>query len=63
LTGYTIYYGLNPLSLNQQLDVPGGATTTAQITGLDTGLYYFSIVSKTATEESARSNLATKLVL
>jgi hypothetical protein len=63
ITGYTIYYGTDPsLATNKTVVVNGGTTASQQVTGLTSGTYYFAITTRTASEESFRSNPASIIV-
>jgi hypothetical protein len=43
LTGYTIYYGTTEGSMSESLVVSGASTTSAEVTGLAAGTWYFGI--------------------
>ena len=59
LAGYRIYYGTDPESLSQSVQIADLQTTTYVIQGLSPGTWYFAIKAFTsAGTESAFSNLA-----
>jgi hypothetical protein len=63
LSGYTIYYGTNQNNLNQIIDVSAAGVSTYIINNLPAATYYFSITAKdNSNNESAQSNLASKVV-
>ncbi|HTE43400.1 MAG TPA: putative Ig domain-containing protein [Steroidobacteraceae bacterium] len=69
LTKFTVYYGRSPGSLTQSQDVIGGLVNSTQITGLDSGTYYFAVtahalnlLSGSLLEESAKSTVASKVI-
>lgn len=58
LKGYTIYYGNSEGSMAQSLVVSGAATTSAEITGLGSGTWYFAVTADAADGTlSAKSNI------
>lgn len=59
LTGYTVLYGPSPSTMTQTLQVPG-VSTTATVSGLTAGLWYFAVRVTTADGTSAPSNVASK---
>lgn len=63
VTSYTVYYGTNPANLSSQKQIAGNATLTTQITGLDSGTYYFAMITNsTSLGDSNKTNLASMIV-
>ena len=62
LVGYRIYYGTSPTAMTLTMTVAGGGTLSAQIPGLVAGTYYVSVTARTATEESALTNVLVSTV-
>jgi hypothetical protein len=63
LAGYHIYYGTSAEALTQEVDVPGAVTTTYEISGLNSGTYYFSVTAYSSIGiESAESNVGSKTI-
>ncbi len=61
LAGFRIYYGTNPASLTQVVDITDTGTTSYQITSLSSGSWYFGIKAyNSAGEESDLSNIGSK---
>jgi hypothetical protein len=61
IAGYHIYYGTDPGSLTQRVDVKGAQSTTYRISGLAPGTYYFAVKAyNSAGAESIASNLGSK---
>jgi hypothetical protein len=59
LAGYTVYYGTNPSDLTQSVEVSGGTSTTASVTGLPAGTYYFAVSAYNSMgADSEQSNVA-----
>jgi hypothetical protein len=48
LSGYTIYYGTAENSMTESLVVSGASTTSAEVTGLASGTWYFAIAADAA---------------
>jgi hypothetical protein len=63
LSGYHIYYGTTEGALNQSIIVSGAGTTSYEITGLSSGIWYFAVaaMAKDGTE-SAPSNVGSKTI-
>jgi hypothetical protein len=58
LKGYTIYYGNSEGAMTQSLVVSGAATTSAEITGLGSGTWYFAVAADAADgTQSAKSDI------
>ncbi len=58
LSGYTIYYGNSEGSMTQSLVVSGAAATSAEITGLASGTWYFAVSADAADgTQSAKSDV------
>jgi hypothetical protein len=58
LTGYTIYYGNSEGAMTQSLVVSGAAATSAEITGLGSGTWYFAVAADaTDGTQSAKSDI------
>ncbi len=63
LAGFRIYYGTNPASLKQVVDITDVGTTSYQITGLSSGSWYFGIKAyNSAGAESDLSNIGGKTI-
>jgi hypothetical protein len=63
LSGYTIYYGTNQNNLNQIIDINTTGITTYTINNLPAATYYFTLTATdTSNNESAQSNLASKVI-
>jgi len=63
LAGYKIRYGSSYAALNQVVDVPNPARTSATIEGLAAGIWYFAISSYTNTGvESASTGAVSKTI-
>jgi hypothetical protein len=63
LSGYTIYYGTNQNNLNQIIDINTTGVTTYTINNLPAATYYFTLTAKdNSNNESAQSNLASKVI-
>jgi hypothetical protein len=61
LSGYRIYYGMNPDDLTQTVQLTGVGLQTYVIDGLGTGTWYFAIKAVTSTGvESALSDVVSK---
>lgn len=62
LAGYRIHYGRSAsvLSETMQIDVPGA--TAWNVTGLDSGTWYFAVTAFTSTNQSESSNVVSKTV-
>ena len=43
LAGYHIHYGTSASALSSEIDVPGAATTSYEISNLSAGTYYFTV--------------------
>jgi len=58
LKGYTIYYGNSEAAMTQSLVLSGAATTSAEITGLASGTWYFAVAADAADgTQSAKSDI------
>ncbi len=58
LKGYTIYYGTSEGAMTQSLVVSGAAATSAEITGLGSGTWYFAVAADaTDGTQSAKSDI------
>ena len=63
LSGYHIYYGMNPGDLTQTVQLAGVGLQTYVIDGLGTGTWYFAIKAVTsAGVESALSDIVSKTI-
>ena len=63
LTGYRIHYGMSSTNLNQTVDIPSAAITTALIEGLSAGTWYFALKAyNTSNVESSLSSVASKTI-
>lgn len=63
MAGYTIYYGTNQNNLNQIININNAGTTSYVFNNLTAATYYFSITAKdNSNNESARSNIASKVI-
>jgi len=63
LSGYHIYYGMNPGDLTQTVNLAGVGLQTYVIDGLGTGTWYFAIKAVTsAGVESALSDIVSKTI-
>jgi hypothetical protein len=61
LTGYHIYYGTTAGALTQSVAVSGAATTSYEITGLTSGIWYFAVAADALNgTESSQSNIGSK---
>jgi fibronectin type III domain protein len=61
--GYRIDYGSSPASLTMSVPVAGAANTSASVTGLSAGTYYFTVSTLNAAgAASARSEVVSKAV-
>lgn len=63
ITGINMYYGMNGTNLDKKFTVDGNTSCVHQFTGLAAGLWFFQATTLTATDESARTNLASALVV
>jgi hypothetical protein len=62
-TGYHLVYGTSTNSLNQTSDVPNPTVTTATVSGLSSGTWYFAIKTYLANgTEGALSNPVSKVI-
>ncbi len=62
LAGFRIYYGTNPASLSNSVDV-GASVTRQSVGGLTAGTYYFAVTARnTGGQESDASNMASATV-
>jgi hypothetical protein len=60
---YLLYYGTDSRDLGNIVSIGGGATTRWTVTGLTPGTWYFEMTAvDTQGAESARSNMASKVV-
>jgi hypothetical protein len=61
LSGYTIHYGTSESAMTKTLVVNGASSTSAEITGLTAGIWYFAITAdaKNGTQ-SVRSNIGSQ---
>jgi hypothetical protein len=58
LKGYTIYYGTSEGSMSHSLVVSGGSSTSAEISGLTAGLWYFAVAADAQDgAQSAKSSI------
>ncbi len=58
LAGYTIYYGTSESSMSKSLVVSGAASSSAEISGLTDGTWYFAVAANaTDGTQSAASNI------
>jgi hypothetical protein len=63
LSGYRIYYGMNPDDLTQTVQLTGVGLQTYVIDGLGSGTWYFAIKAFTSTDvESALSDIVSKTI-
>ncbi len=63
LKGYRIHYGMSSTNLNQTVDIPSAAITTALIEGLSAGTWYFALKAyNTSNVESSLSRVASKTI-
>lgn len=62
ITGYNLFYGMNPASLDKKVSLLA-TPQTYTLTSLATGTYYFAMTTLVGSEESARTNLASKNVI
>jgi hypothetical protein len=63
LTGYKIYYGTDPSSLNKSVDVKNAGLTSYEIEGLGNDTWYFAVKAVSASNvESALSAKASKTI-
>jgi hypothetical protein len=58
LAGYKVYYGQEAYNLDQVLDLRSAAISSAEVQGLERGVWYFAIASYNAAGvESAKSGV------
>jgi hypothetical protein len=63
LQGYTIVYGSSPEAMNRWVQISDIGTTSYVVSGLDSGTWYFAILSYTASGvNSALSNVVSKTI-
>lgn len=63
LDSYTIYYGTNQNNLNQIININNAGITTYVFNNLPAATYYFSVTANDGSNnESARSNIASKVI-
>jgi hypothetical protein len=63
LQGYTIVYGSSPETMNQWVQISDIGTTSYVVSGLESGTWYFAILSYTASGvNSALSNVVSKTI-
>jgi ABC-type oligopeptide transport system substrate-binding subunit len=63
LSGYHIYYGMNPNDLTQTVQLAGVGLQTYVIDGLRTGTWYFAVTAVASTGvESALSDVVSKTI-
>jgi hypothetical protein len=63
IIAYRIYFGENASSLTQSIQVPGGTTTGAVVSGLPAGTYYFAMAAVNSLGElSAQTNVVSVTV-
>ncbi len=63
ITGFRINYGDSPSTMTLSVRVDGGTSTSATITGLPAGTYYFTVSTLNAAGEvSDPSTVVTKTV-
>lgn len=63
LVGYRIYYGVNPDRLDHRIEISDGAATTAKVSGLTPGKWYFAVTAVAGDgSESGYSNVGSKMI-
>lgn len=62
LIGFSIYCGMNPAQMPKCADVTPNNVTTYTLTNLAAGTWYVSMTARTATEESDRTSVGSKVV-
>jgi predicted phage tail protein len=63
IAGYRVFYGTNPGSLSNVVNVAGASSTSTSVTGLAAGTYYFAVATVNSSGvQSVASNVASKVV-
>jgi hypothetical protein len=63
IVSYRIFYGTTATNLTETVQVSGGTSTSAIISGLPAGTYYFSAVAVNSSGEvSDRTNVVSRTV-
>ena len=63
LAGYYIHYGTDPSNLTQSVQIPNVSTTSAEVSDLTSGMWYFAVSAYTNTGiASANSNVVSKTI-
>jgi hypothetical protein len=61
--GFRVVYGTSPTALTQVIQIPGPNVRTASVSSLSPGTYYFAVKAYQGANESATSNVVSKVVV